>query len=88
MPQKGRKAPQPIRCSDDGRFFLGSCPVYLWRSPAIDEAWSAKPHWDKGQLQLLYPNGVPIILLTALRQLEAGLNAGQKMRMDEMKPSK
>jgi hypothetical protein len=59
----------------DGKY-LTSCYDYMLRSPAINEVWEARGHWQNSQLQLRYPNGVPIILLNALNRMEAGFQRG------------
>lgn len=52
-------------------------------SPAIREAWAARAHWEHGAIGEVYPHGVPCIVLEAVRNIDAGLNAGQVERIKE-----
>lgn len=47
------------------------CPASYARSPAGREAYRAWRWWDKGQLALVYPTGVPQVVADAVEVADA-----------------
>lgn len=61
--------------------FLVSCPVSLRIDPAVREAWAAYRWYDRGALADKYPLGIPVGLVRAVEELDAGYNSGTALRM-------
>ncbi len=66
--------------------FVTSCPYYLiHKSPSIGEISRAYDWFEKGQLHLLYPNGVTCLFIERMNNYKAGIAAGTKERLDSIK---
>lgn len=61
--------------------WLVSCPVSLRMSAAVREAWEAYRWYDRGALADKYPRGIPVGLVRAVEELDAGFNSGTALRM-------
>ena len=63
--------------SNGWRWFLHSCPFALLLSPAVGEVLDAYRWWEKSQLQIRYPAGIPTILARALLDFDNGKSKGE-----------
>ena len=68
--------------------FLISCPDYLKVSPAINQAWQAWQCWQNGSVGQLYPNGVPLAIVRAISEIDAGFAVGQSEAMEKARNKK
>jgi hypothetical protein len=62
--------------------FLISCPSAIFRSPAINDAFIYRRHWEHGALGVVFPAGAPVIVVEAVAAVDAGLTAGQVERFE------
>lgn len=58
-------------------WFLDSCPFALLQSPATEQVMEAHIWWEKGQLGIRYPAGIPLIMIRAIRDYELGRKRGE-----------
>jgi len=64
--------------------FLTSCPTYLiYKAQGIAEIFQYHMHWEKSQLGLCFPDGVPVAVMRAIEQMEFGLRKGKNERLED-----
>lgn len=64
------------------KYFLHSCPFALLFAPATAQVMEAHAWWEKGQLGIRYPAGIPITLSRAIMDYEHGRIKGDNDRYE------
>lgn len=97
--QRGNRCPYlpPTEWTDAGRLPCGEdgldhgaaapyCPGALARQPVAMTTLRARGWWEKGQLALLYPEGVPQVVVEAVEAADADLQRWRAEGQRLLKP--
>ncbi len=75
---------RPKILTSDGVKHLDTCPGYTSQLPEVVEAASGWGWWEKGQLQLRYPDGPPHMLMDLIEAFHVANAQAQEYYMDQL----